>query len=57
MKILYTTEATVEGGRRGNVDVMLRVDGTELRESDSTNDKAGDNREQDTTSGAAHTQG
>ena len=38
---------------RGNVDVTLRVDGTQLGESDLTENKGGNNHEQDRTSGAA----
>src|SRR5467141_1371487 len=38
---------------RGNVDVMLRVDGTHLGESDLTKNKGGNNHQQDRTSGAA----
>ena len=38
---------------RGNVDVTLRVDGTQLRESDLIKDEGGNNHEQDRTSGAA----
>jgi hypothetical protein len=42
---------------RGNVDVTLRVNGTQLGESDLTKNKGGNNHEQDRTSGASHTQG
>ena len=42
---------------RGNVDVTLRVDGTQLRESNRTRNKEEDNHEQDRASGASHTQG
>jgi len=35
---------------RGNVDVTLRVDGTQLGESDLTKNKGGNNHEQDMTS-------
>ena len=38
---------------RGNVDVTLRIDGTQLNESDLTRNKGGNNHEQDKTSGAA----
>jgi Ohr subfamily peroxiredoxin len=40
---------------RGNIDVTLRVDGTQLGESDLT--RNGNNHEQDRTSSASHTQG
>jgi len=42
---------------RGNVDVALCVDGTQIDESDLTKNKGGNNHEQDRTSGASHTQG
>jgi len=42
---------------RGNVDVTLRVDGTQLGESNQTRKKEEDSHEQGRTSGAAHTQG
>ncbi len=42
---------------RGNVDVALCVDGTQIGESDLTKNKGGNNHEQDRTSGASHTQG
>jgi Ohr subfamily peroxiredoxin len=42
---------------RGNVDVTLRVDSTPLGENDLTQNKAARNQEEDTTSGASHTQG
>ena len=42
---------------RDNVDVTLRVDGTQLGESDLTKNKGGNNHAQDRTSGASHTQG
>jgi len=35
---------------RGNIDVVLRVDGTQLGESDASKNKTEDNREQDKTS-------
>ena len=38
---------------RGNVDVTLRVDGTQLGESDLTKNNGGNNHQQDRTSGAA----
>jgi len=38
---------------RGNVDVTLRVDGTQLGESDLAEKTEGNNHEQDRTSGAA----
>jgi Ohr subfamily peroxiredoxin len=38
---------------RGNVDVTLRVDGTQLGESDLTKNKGGNNHELDSTSGAS----
>ena len=38
---------------RGNVNVTLRIDGTQLNESDLTRNKGGNNHEQDKTSGAA----
>ena len=38
---------------RGNVDVTLRVDGTQLGESDLARNKGGSNPEHDRTSGAA----
>jgi lipoyl-dependent peroxiredoxin len=40
---------------RGNVDVTLRVDGTQLGESDATKNKGGNNHEHDRTTGASHT--
>ena len=42
---------------RGNVDVTLRVEGTQLRESGLTENKGGNGHEQDRTSGASPTQG
>ena len=36
---------------RGNVDVTLRVDGTQLGESDSTKNEGGNNHDRDRTSG------
>jgi len=42
---------------RGNVEVQLRVDGTQLSEGDSTTDKEGDSHEDNRTSGVAHTEG
>ena len=42
---------------RGNIDVALRVDGTQLGESDSTNNRGGGNHEEDTIPAASHTQG
>ncbi len=42
---------------RGNVDVTLRVDGTQRGESNRTRNKEEDNHEQGRTSGASHTQG
>ena len=38
---------------RGNIDVTLRVDGTQLRESDLAKNNGGNNHEQDKTPGAA----
>jgi lipoyl-dependent peroxiredoxin len=42
---------------RGNVDVKLRVDGTQIDEPGSTENEEGDSHEDDRTSGASHTQG
>jgi lipoyl-dependent peroxiredoxin len=42
---------------RGNVDVTLRVEGTQLRESGLAESNGGNGHEQDRTSGASPTQG
>ena len=39
---------------RGNVDVTLRVDGSQLGESDSSRNNGGDDQEQARTPGASH---